>query len=887
MDRHTFLVFALLGIALLSASPVCADDAFQASQPQCDPPVYYGIQHCVEAGGLAHTIIVDPNDPHVRFRAVLPVNAEGKECNSVNASLYDSSSNCSYPYPFERISSMLQRHIAAGAVAIINTDYFGCGGDYPCGSQAGDHGPQGLTVRDGERLDGVQHGVTNPIATREPSLSISPSNVMRIGRPESAPAIDAHLSSLYFNTVSGAPIIVADGRVPLDVANGACGRDPTEDYPVLGACSRESQSAAALINDGRLVLITARMNAQTLGKHLIAQHAAQAALKFDGGGSARMAWLDDEGVIQQFGATTENRSVAGGLLVFSTRITEALEKPVLPTAPAVPAAIDGFGMGSGTHLRVTSDELEGALDELKAWNVGWTREEIPWAEVEPVADAFRWEYFPEDRSTNPTALFPGLKSRAIRPVIILDYGPAYLAGPVPDDQLVARWRNYVQQVVAQFGKDVDYWEIGNEMNSRQFWGKVVYPDKEYYLTLPNPDVYARMLRAAYEVIKAHDPRDTVVLGGLIDLTDGDCETSPYEYLRRLHAAGAWDVFDVIAVHPYWGADPPEAFVQRGRRHDPDTGVCLADQTATYSLVGEVRAIRDLAARFGSKPIWVTEVGWDRAATEMWAGYRNTEPEVIEADYLARTYVPLLAEPGVEKVFWYTQRDDSDKPAFALRAAGQRTLTNLSELLTGSRPLGQFQGQQDRGSAQDDDVYEYRFDWGGQLVVVAWKARGGDTPRQVVIRDLDVSSLRMYPVDTPDLAEDAGQELVVTDGKITIALTEHPVLLVSEELSWWAGLWRGVSGRVEDWWRELNTKVSDWWEQRQIDLVGQLERWWQEQWAKVQRQIDEWLRELEQQAAERLQREIEEYFNSLCGTSLLPAGFAVAVWIGFSGLKKRR
>jgi len=43
--------------------------------------------------------------------------------------------------------------------------------------------------------------------------------------------------------------------------------------------------------------------------------------------------------------------------------------------------IDGFGMGSSSHLRVGSERLSEALDELKLMNVRWVREEFPWSEI--------------------------------------------------------------------------------------------------------------------------------------------------------------------------------------------------------------------------------------------------------------------------------------------------------------------------------------------------------------------------------------------------------------------------------------------------------------------------------------------------------------------------
>lgn len=76
----------------------------------------------------------------------------------------------------------------------------------------------------------------------------------------------------------------------------------------------------------------------------------------------------------------------------------------------------------------------------------------------------------------------------------------------------------------------------------------------------------------------------------------------------------------------------------------------------------VAAARALLNRYGQKPIWVTEIGWESGIS-----MRNPSGSVDEftqANYLIRAYLSLLAEPGIEKVFWYTLHDDTDS-AFGL------------------------------------------------------------------------------------------------------------------------------------------------------------------------------------------------------------------------------
>ena len=155
-------------------------------------------------------------------------------------------------------------------------------------------------------MDGPAHGVTNDYGYNQPSLAISPLNIVAIGKPGSQNEIESHKTDKYYNTVGGAPIIVSGGQA----VNLSC------TYPYPGdTCSQSAQSAAGVTPDGHLILLTAQKNASGMASYLIG-FGVQTALKFDGGGSAQIAWVDSSGAVRSWGATGEDQ-VAEGLLVFS------------------------------------------------------------------------------------------------------------------------------------------------------------------------------------------------------------------------------------------------------------------------------------------------------------------------------------------------------------------------------------------------------------------------------------------------------------------------------------------------------------------------------------------------------------------------------------------
>src|SRR3972149_2069114 len=94
--------------------------------------VYPGVVHCIRDTQKSHLILIDLDDPHVRFETAL-----ARDVQNVNSSA------------LELVEEMVGRYLdrGRGVVAAVNGDYFGAG-----------HVTEGLTVQNGERLDGVKRG---------------------------------------------------------------------------------------------------------------------------------------------------------------------------------------------------------------------------------------------------------------------------------------------------------------------------------------------------------------------------------------------------------------------------------------------------------------------------------------------------------------------------------------------------------------------------------------------------------------------------------------------------------------------------------------------------------------------------------------------------------
>ncbi len=477
--------------------------------------------------------------------------------------------------------------------------------------------------------------------------------------------------------------------------------------------------------------------------------------------------------------------------------------------------LDSIGMGSSTHLRVGIDGLAGAYEQVDAMNIHWVREEIPWSEVQQIPGEFSWRYGYGATYRDFSNMLLLAEKNNINVVAVLSTGPVFLPHQYPDqpvngDELVKYWQAYVQAVVDRYGNQIDYWEIGNEMNNPVEWGKVMFPTSPGAEIQPEPFLYARMLTTAYKIIKNKDKSDLVILGGLYNSPTSNCKTSPIWFLNELNVAGAWNNFDVIALHPFWQNNPPEAWMPRGPSLNVENGKCQEDLPIQSNLIGEIRKIREFSNSISAKPIWITELGWREDWLSTLSSNTDFSTDQMEANFVVRSLVPLISEPGVRKIFWYSLYEDPSNPGYSLGPQGQQVLKNLGRLLGDARSLGQFQQFSDIGSPQDFGIYEYRFRKEGRTILFAWTASGADTPYPVTFTDLPGKKYRAYAAESTNLSLDAGMALEVqSDQSLTIYINEFPVILIQENPNWFASIEHRFNDGLSNWWDNKQDSLNSW------------------------------------------------------------------------------
>lgn len=441
-----------------------------------------------------------------------------------------------------------------------------------------------------------------------------------------------------------------------------------------------------------------------------------------------------------------------------------------------------FGVSATLANRVRDDEQAAVVTMMREAGVQWAREELSWDKLQRVQyGPYLWDgdesgFYNYDRSIDR------MHKAGINILGLLAYNPAWFKGKNPPlDAWIGDWGDYVYQTVARYGRDrkqIKHWEIWNEPNLRP---------SGYESGLYTVQDYVRILHVAHAAAKAADPTAVIVLGGIASIwselrTAEDYDT--IQYLRLLHAAGGWNSFDVLGIHPYRPGPPEEASWRRDTAMD---------------FEAELRSVEQLLAELGNKPIWLTEMGWST-----FSGFYGVH-ENEQANFLVRSHLIALAHPLVERLFWYDLRDDTapsatyDRPVydqserefhygmlrrtFPLKAdrndlrkpafAAYRTMTSILQgtQFTGAVATGNMQGKWDSLQLKaatptgepdaQSGIFAYRYDGGGRAAVALWRVAGGAPPTLTV--ECACTEARVLQRDGELLA------IVHTEGSVSVRL----------------------------------------------------------------------------------------------------------------------
>jgi hypothetical protein len=307
-------------------------------------------------------------------------------------------------------------------------------------------------------------------------------------------------------------------------------------------------------------------------------------------------------------------------------------------------------------------------DAFMGTGAAWVREDFAWGLIQPTEQRFDW--------TATDRIVGELAARKVNVLGIISYSANWATPSKEDDKQASavsfyppdldKYANFVRTLVSHYKGTVRYWEIWNEPDNEMFWKPK-----------PNAREYAELLKVAYKAVKQADPSAKVLSGGV--------SGNAVPFLEEMMAAGAGNSFDIFALHPY--AVPLNQANAR-----------VESRPEVHKMVDvELTKYRSFLERHGTvRPIWVTELGWPARNWSL--------DEAAQADYMAQAYAQMLASGLVDRIFWYSFKDASERPAdswgmlgwgagktdLAPRRPAFATYATLARMLTGTKPAGRIQ-----------------------------------------------------------------------------------------------------------------------------------------------------------------------------------------------------
>ncbi len=346
-------------------------------------------------------------------------------------------------------------------------------------------------------------------------------------------------------------------------------------------------------------------------------------------------------------------------LLVAGRLSQSSGRPVGPAGDHCPQVPVGSPPARRGALVVGLNSVwnnDCNLAAVAAAGVTMERLELDWSAVQPRPGVWRFDRYDKQ--------FAVAARHGITILPLLMNVPAWAGhGWNVFPSRPAAYARYVARVVARYGPHGSFWRTHRELPARpagwfEIWNEPYLTD--FSAGGVNPRAYARLFKRAAAAGRRADPAARFLLEA--DLTGLPAHGPGVPWVAPMFAAvpdlGRW--FDGVAVHPYTGTSSPKSFD-------------AADARGQFKRIAQIR--RQFAAHgAGSKPFWITEVGWSTCPADP----TICVSEPTQAQYLKSAFQIVKADyPWVRALFPYNYRDGvegngTDKEAWfgLIRRAGQ-------------------------------------------------------------------------------------------------------------------------------------------------------------------------------------------------------------------------
>lgn len=202
---------------------------------------------------------------------------------------------------------------------------------------------------------------------------------------------------------------------------------------------------------------------------------------------------------------------------------------------------------------------------------------------------------------------------------------------------------------------VAYWQGLNEPNLSMFFAPQFEGDNPV-----SPHLYRVLINSFYAAIKAVDPSNLVIAGGLGPIAVPKYTIGPMRFTRLLlcmrghnhprPTRGSCEGgvhFDIFDIHPYTTGGP----THEGGIND----VQLGDLAKLKALLAAADRAGRIKGAFERTPLWVMELSWDTNPPDP-----GGLPMKIESRWIAEALFNSWSL-GIEYFFWYSLRDGEHEP----------------------------------------------------------------------------------------------------------------------------------------------------------------------------------------------------------------------------------
>ena len=201
----------------------------------------------------------------------------------------------------------------------------------------------------------------------------------------------------------------------------------------------------------------------------------------------------------------------------------------------------------GSYWGIQASTLEDTLlDKAAEIGVKWTRLGASWPSIEREPGVYDW--------SRTDIAFEKIYDKGITPFVTLGGGNRLYvelttyddpklaeiygyrpAPPTQNPEALEAWMKFVRATVERYKDKINYWEVWNEPNHRNYWGAT-----------PDGKDYGKLLKLTAELIKEIDPEAIIIGGSMAGINPSFTE----DFL----SVGTADLIDIISYHNY-GAIP--------------------------------------------------------------------------------------------------------------------------------------------------------------------------------------------------------------------------------------------------------------------------------------------------------------------------------------------